>query len=62
MNLYLKTVETVYTKEADTYKLSCSPMVKPLLQVSVIPNFDANETELGQISTRYAWNHGTYSQ
>ena len=29
-------------------------IVKPFLQASVIPNFDANETELGSMSTKYA--------
>ena len=32
-------------------KSDSSPIVKPLLQASVIPNSDANETELGPMST-----------
>ena len=54
-------MKIVYTEEADTCKLSCSPIVKPLPQASVIPNFDANGTELGQMSARHPCNHGTYS-
>ena len=74
INLHLKTVETIYTEEADTCKLSPAgfvklnkkfinsdglPIVKTLLQASVIPNFDANG--LWPMSTRHACNHDTYS-
>ena len=68
-------METIYTKDADTSYPPAGVLssikniwtkqwwftysIKPLLQASVIPNFDAMQWDW--MSTKHACNHGTYT-